>query len=359
MSEINHAASARLKIAIIGAGAVGSSMGALLTRDGQDVTLVGRLAHVDAIRRQGGLQVDGYLGEFTVPIKAAESLDFRPDLALLTVKTQDVVVAVRDNLTSLADAPLVTLQNGVRSDELVAEILLRRQIISAVVRVGATYLTPGRVTLLQPGALVVGRPFGPRDTQVDEIACVLNRAVLTRVSDNIHGAHWLKLIVNLNNVLPALIDWPMSQVAADPYLGRLAVGLMREGLRVADQAGIRLESLPQIPAGVIRPVGWLPSSLAVSMFTAMSRRIETRWPLLGSTLQSVRRGRPTEIDYLNGEVARLGKQVGIPTPLNAKAVELVHRVEQTRQFFSVDMLRKEMEDAARGNETGKAIQKRT
>ena len=346
MSEVKLVSSSGLKIAIIGAGAVGSAVGALLAHDGQDVTLIGRPAHMEAIRRQGGLQVDGYPGDLVVPIKAAERLDFRPDLALLTVKTQDVVTAVRDNLTFLTDTPLVTLQNGVFSDELIAEILPRCQIISAVVLVGATYLTPGRVTILQQGALVVGRPFGPRDAQVDKIASVLNRAVLTRVSDNIRGAHWLKLIINLNNPLPALTDWPMSRVAADPNRGRLAVRLIREGLRVTERAGIQLASLPRRPIGVIRLVAWLPVGLAARLLSSIARLIETRWPLLGSTLQSIRRGRPTEIDYLNGEVVRLGERVGVPARLNAKVVELVHHVEETGQFFSVDALRHAIETGA-------------
>lgn len=252
---------------------------------------------------------------------------------------------------------MITLQNGVRSDELVAEILPRNQIISAVVFVGATYLTPGMVMILQPGALVMGRPFRPKDSQVDEIARVLNRTVLTRTSNNIRGAHWLKLIINLNNALPALTNCTVSQVSADPYLGRLAVELMREGLRVVDRASIRLASLPRMPVGLIRLIAWLPTSLAARLLAGMARRIETRWPLLGSTLQSVRRGRPTEIDYLNGEVARLGKQMNVPAPLNANVVELVHHVERTRQFFSADMLQKEMEAAARGNKIGSTIRK--
>lgn len=332
-----------MKIAIIGAGAVGSALGALLARQGHEVTLIGRPAHVEAVCRQRGLQVDGCLGEFLVPVKSATSLDFRPDLALLTVKTQDAVAAVRDNLPSLANAPLLTLQNGVSSDELVAEILPRNQIISAVVFVGATYLTPGMVTILQPGALVIGRPFGSRDSQVDAITRVLSRAVLTRTSNNIRGAHWLKLIINLNNALPALTDCTVSQVSADPYLGRLAVDLMREGLRVADQANIRLASLPRMPVSLIRLIAWLPTGLAAHMLASMARRIETRWPYLGSTLQSVRRRRPTEIDYLNGEVARLGEQVGIPAPLNARIVDLVHAIEQTGQFLSAQAIRQAME----------------
>lgn len=330
-----------MKIAIIGAGAVGSTLGALLARRGQDVTLIGRPAHVAAIRSDG-LRVEGHLGEFTIQVKAAETLDFRPDLALLTVKTQDVVAAVRDNLTYLTDVPLVTLQNGVRSDELVASLLPQSQLLSAVVRVAATYLTPGRVTVLEQGMLVVGRPVGPRDAQVNKVAHVLNRAVPTHISDNIQGAHWLKLMVNLNNALPALTNCSVSQVSVDPYLSRLGVGLIREGLRVTDRAGIRLEALPQIPVGLIRLIGRLPIGLAARMFAAMARRTETNWPLLGSTLQSIRRGRPTEIDYLNGEVVQRGKQVGVPTPLNAKVVELVHGVERTGQFLSADIVRQMM-----------------
>ncbi len=322
-----------MKIAVIGSGAIGSTLGALLARSGEGVSLIGRPAHVAAIRHDG-LHVDGCLGEFTIQVEAAETLDFRPDLVLLTVKTQDVIAAVQDNLPYLTDVPLVTLQNGVRSDELVASLLPRDQLLSAVVRVTATYLTPGTVTILEQGMLVVGRPVGPRDTRVNEVGRALNRAIPTHVSDNIQGAHWLKLMVNLNNALPALTNRSVRQVSADPYLSRLGVGLIREGLRVTDRAGIRLESLPQMPVGLIRLVGRLPIGLAAGMFAAMARRAEANGPLLGSTLQSIRRGRPTEIDYLNGEVVQLGKQVGVPTPLNAKIVGLVHHVEETGQFLA-------------------------
>ena len=326
-----------MRIVIIGAGAIGSTLGALLSRRGQDVTLIGRPAHLTAIRRNG-LRVDGYLGEFTVPIAIVEALDFQPDLALLTVKTQDVITAIQDNLTYLNDVPLVTLQNGVRSDDLVAGFLPRRQIISAVVRLSANYLAPGKITVLERGLLVIGRPFGSNDTQVDQIARILNQAVPTFTSRNIRGAHWLKLLINLNNALPALTNCTMSQVSADPYLSRLGVRLMREGLDVIARAGIRLEGLPQMPAGLIRLMGSLPVAMSARMFAGMTRRMKKNGPLLGSTLQSLRRGRSTEIDYLNGEVVQLGKKVGMPTPLNATVVEFVHRVEQTGQFLSVDVI---------------------
>ena len=324
-------------IAIIGAGAIGSALGALLSRAGHKVTLIGRSAQVDVIRREG-LHLEGALGAFTVPIAAAEALAFRPQLALLTVKTQDVLDAVGANLPFLDGVPLVTFQNGVRSDALVATVVPATQIVSAVVNIHANYLTPGTVTLLYPGPLVVGRPFGPNDAQVETIAAMLRDAVPTRLSHNIRGAHWLKLIVNLNNAFPALTNATFQQIYAYPDLRRLAVRVMLEGLRVATRGGIRLESLPDTPAALIQSMRWLPLWLAAVVAASKARRMETQWPLMGSTLQSLQRGRPTEIDYLNGEVVRLGRELGVATPLNASLVEMVHQLERGGRYWALDAL---------------------
>jgi len=323
-----------IRIAVIGAGAVGSALGALLHRAGQNVILIARPAHVAAIR-QNGLQVDGDMGNFNASVDASETLDFRPDLILLTVKTQDVVAAVKTNQAFLSDVPVVTFQNGIRSDELIASILPRERILSAVVLTHATYLLPGKITVVSRGRLILGRPFGGRDGNLEEVARILNPAIPTQLTDNIQGAHWLKLIVNLNNALPAITNQMMDQVYADASLRNLAVGLMREGLRVIDRANIQLESLPQISVALTKLVNWMPSGIAGRIAAAKVRQLTTKWPLWGSTLQSIQRGRPTEIDYLNGEIVELGRRYGEATPLNAKIVELVHQVERTGQFLSV------------------------
>jgi 2-dehydropantoate 2-reductase len=323
------------RIAIIGAGAIGSALGALLSRAGRNVTLIGRSAHVDAIRREG-LRVDGALGAFTVKVAAVEALDFRPDFAFLTVKTQDALAVAQANAAFLAGVPVVTFQNGVRSDELVATIVRPQQLISAVVNIHANFVTPGTVTLVYPGPLLIGRPFGPNDAEVEALAAILRDAVPTKLSANIHGAHWFKLIANLNNAFPALTNMTFHQIFADARLRQLAVKVMLEGLRVADRAGIHLESLPDTPVALIRLIDWLPLWLAARVAAAKVRRMETQWPLWGSTLQSLQRNRPTEIDYLNGEVVRLGRESGVATPLNAIIVEMVHQVEQTGQFWTVE-----------------------
>ncbi len=128
----------------------------------------------------------------------------------------------------------------------------------------------------------------------------------------------------------------MNQVYADVSLRRLAVGLMREGLRVIGRANIRLESLPDVSVGLTRLINWMPSGIAGRIAAAKLRRMTTTWPLWGSTLHSLERGRPTEIDYLNGEILELGKRYGEAMPLNSKIVEMVHQVERTGQFLSVE-----------------------
>ncbi len=327
-----------MRVAIIGAGAIGSSVGALLARAGHEVTLVGRPEQVAAVR-VGGIQVDGPGGSFTVPVAAEVTLQVRPDLALLTVKTQDVAAAIRAHRAFLEDVPLVTMQNGVQSDAIAAELLPPENLLSSVVQVTATYLAPGRVTLLDRGQLVLGRPRGPHDVLVDQVAGTLRGAVPVSVSDNLEGAHWLKLIMNLNNAIPALTNLPLREVTRDPFLRHLAVRLMREGMRVANKQGVVLESLGGVPVGTVRLLTRLPTPLASRLFASRAGNLGDGWPILGSTLQSLRRGRPTEIDFLNGEIVRRGRGLGIPTPANEMAVRLVHDIEKTGRFFESAALR--------------------
>jgi 2-dehydropantoate 2-reductase len=342
------------RIAIVGAGAIGSALGGLLQRAGHEVLLVGRRAHVNAIR-DAGLRVSGVLGSFSVNVEAAEALASRPDVAFLTVKSQDVLTALQANRALLQDVPLVTFQNGVRSDELAASVLPKQRIASAVISFHANYLNAGEVTLLYAGPLVLGRPFAPNDAEVNEIASILRDAFPTSISGNIQGAHWLKLLVNINNAFPALTNLTFSEIYRDACLGKLAVRAMREGMRIVEGAGIVLESLPDIPMMLVRATRLLPLPLAVRIAAAKIKKMESGGPLLGSTLQSLRRRQPTEIDYLNAEVVRLGRAAELPTPLNTAIVELVHQVEKSGRFFSTEAIRGAMELAERDSRSPRRV----
>lgn len=321
-----------MRLAVIGAGAVGSVVGGLLARAGEDVTLIGRRPHVDAVNRNG-LRIDGALGALQVRVSAGERLDFEPDVALLTMKTQAVAAAAREIRPYVAGVPVVTMQNGVRSDELVADVLGKEDILSCVVLFAATYLEPGSVTYSLQGVLVLGVPFGPIDERARTIAAVLDKALPTHLSADIVGAHWTKLIINESNALPAVTGLSIQDVNRRPALSRLSVLLMREAVATIAAAEITLASLPRLPATALRTTLRMPMPVASRLPRLLSRSLG-RTPALGSTLQSIRRGEKTEIDYLNGEVVALGKRIGRPTPYNAAVVDLVHQVEATGRFLT-------------------------
>jgi 2-dehydropantoate 2-reductase len=322
------------KIAVIGAGAIGSLLGGLLARAGEDVTLIGRPAHVQAIHAKG-LHIDGVLGELVVQVKAADTLEFRPDVALLAVKTQDIEATCRQYAGLLQDVRLVTLQNGVRSDDIVASVLPRHNILSGVVVFNAQYLEPGRVTYALGGLLVIGEAFAKNGLRAAGMRALLAEALHTRLSDNIRGAHFTKLLVNnLANGLEAMTGLSIQACMRQGRLRRIGAAMFREGYCTVTEAGIRLEPVPGIPLSLLQLIAQVPVPLAAAMLGLSMGSLNT----MSSTLQSLRRGRPTEIDYLNGEIARLGQKAGTPTPYNALVVELVKEAEACGQFSSPDVI---------------------
>ena len=135
------------------------------------------------------------------------------------------------------------------------------------------------------------------------------------------------------HALPAITGLSLQEIGRRSELRRLATLLMREAAETIDAAGITLASLPQLPAPALRAMLRLPTPIAALLPRLMSRSLGTT-PALGSTLQSVKRGERTEIDYLNGEVVALGRTIHRPTPYNEAVVELVHRVEATGTFLT-------------------------
>jgi 2-dehydropantoate 2-reductase len=325
-----------MNIAVVGAGAVGSLVGGLLARAGENVLLIGRKAHVDAINANG-LLIDGVLGTLHVKVKAQERLDFTPDVVLLAVKTQSVAETAREIQPYVAGVAVVTMQNGVRCDDMVADALGRKDILSCVVMLGVTYLEPGRITYARQGALMLGVPFSPVDDRARRIAGMLDKAIPTALTSNIKGARWAKVIVNENNALPAITGLSINEINRRPELRRLATLLMKEAAATIKAADITLASLPQLSATMLRLILSMPTPIAGLLPRMMARSMGTT-PVLGSTLQSIKRGEKTEIDYLNGEVVALGKSINKATPYNDVVVQLVHRVEATGTFMTEEQV---------------------
>lgn len=320
----------RPKIVVVGAGAVGSVVGGLLARQGEDVTLIARRAHAEAINNNG-LHIDGAAGIFTVSVPAKEALDFKPDLVLLAVKSQDVETVCRQIEPYVTGVPVVMLQNGVRSDEIAASVLGRENIIGGVVMFNARFLNPGQVTYSVKGFILISEAFQENGERIREIWKILNRATMTRISYNITGVRWTKLLVNIiGNSLEAMTGLSFGECMKNADLRRIGILITKEAFEVAEKTGVYLESLPGLPISAFRLTIKSPMAIASLVLRLTMSTTDT----VTSTLQSIRRGKPTEIDYLNGEIVAQGKRLGIPTPYNTRVVELVHEIEQTGQFYS-------------------------
>lgn len=345
-----------MRIAIVGAGAIGCYLGARLSAGGHAVTLIGRGDQVEAIRRGGLLLIERSGERRRYDLDARYSLDFAPDLVLLTVKTQDVAEACQEIAPALGRAPVVTMQNGLEADRIAAGILGRETALGAVVMCATSYLRLAEVSVQFAGWLIVGEPFGHVRARTREVAAALNAGVPTFISRHLVGTRWSKLIYNLNNGLSAATGLTLPEIARAPGGIRLSVRLMREGYRVARAAGVRLDHglYGLTPAALRRDpnaslvallqstmtslVSTAPEPVGVGILRAASRSRLNQIAVRGSTLQSIERGKPSEIDFLNGYVARLGRQLAVPTPYNTRVVEIVHDVERAHTFRGIEDL---------------------
>jgi len=331
-----------MKIAVIGAGAIGSLVAGYLKKSGQDVMLIGREDQVNAIN-QNGLRIVSADGEENIPVKAGVKLDQDYDLVIFSVKTQDIEQAYQDNLEFLKNYPMVlSTQNGVQADNILSGHFEPENVISSIVMFGATYVNPGEVTFNFPGDWIVGKPFAANDIKTSEIVDILKESFQVILTSEIVGMKWVKLFINFNNCIPALVGKSMQETFADMDLCRLSIMLLKEGLEIVQNAGIELTSLPNFPIERITGLASMPMDQAAGIIhktlTTLSKE-----PLYGSILQSIMRKKTSEIDFINGEVVVLSKGVGRKAPINRKAVYMVHQVENEKKFFTPEEIKQEFQ----------------
>lgn len=295
-----------MKVGVMGAGAVGCYYGAMLARAGHEVRLVARSAHVEAVLKDG-LRLE--TGAFDERVRVQASLEpgilQGTDLVLFSVKSTDTESAGRAMAPFLGKASILSLQNGVDNAERLSATL-KRDVIPAVVYVATEMAGPGHVRHNGRGELVIGTSAAS-----DGIAKVCNAAgVPVQVSDNVIGALWAKLIVNCAyNALSAITQLPYGKLVQNEGVPAVMRDVVDECLSVAKALGITVPG---------------------DMHDATPRIAQTMPAQYSSTAQDLARGKPTEIDYLNGFVVRKGEPLGIPTPANRVLHALVKALEGKR-----------------------------
>ncbi len=328
-----------MKIAVIGAGAIGGVVAAYLKKAGEDVVLIGRSDQVDAIMPKG-LTIKGVRGTEIIKVPALTRLDKPYDLVIFAVKTQDIEEAFTHNSEFLEQGGFVlTTQNGVQADNILSGHFERDRQLSSIVMFAATYIKPGEITFNFEGDWIIGRPFMPLDPMTHAIAQVLGKAFKMVISPDIMGQKYLKLFLNFNNCIPALIGKSMQETFGDIDLCRLSIMLLKEGVDMVTRANIGLVSLPDFPKERIYGMAQMPVEQAAGIINKTLPTL-SKEPLYGSILQSIMRGKASEIDFINGEIVHLANNLKLQAPLNSRIVDMVHEVESTHQYFSMDEVKK-------------------
>jgi 2-dehydropantoate 2-reductase len=297
-----------MQVAVIGAGAVGCYYGGLLLKAGHDVTFIGRPPHVDAINAHGLLlDMQGFSGH--LPAKAAVDATAlaSPDLVLVCVKSADTEAAGRSLAGQLRpDTSILSLQNGVDNAQRLRAVT-GHPVIATVVYVGSEMAGPGHVRHHGGGDLVIGAsPASEALAQTLEAA-----GIRTTISGDIEATQWTKLITNCAfNALSAVAGiayGPMMQVEG---AGDVIASAVQEAAVVARACGV---AIPQdLAAQILKIPAAMPNQMS-------------------STAQDLARGKPSEIDFLNGYVVRKGAELGIPTPTNQALQVMVKLAERGKE----------------------------
>ena len=299
-----------MKVAVLGAGAVGCYFGGMLARAGHAVTFIGRPLHVEAMRRSG-LRFEAKTFDERVPVEAStDPAAVRgASLVLFCVKSTDTETAAAQIAPHLdAGALVINLQNGVDNTERIqAQVSCR--VIPAAVYAATEMAGPGHLKHHGRGDLVIGAlddktPSG----SLAEIKDLFEKAgVPVAISDNVAGELWAKLVANCAyNALSAITQLPYGRMIQGPGVREVMREVVDEALAVAKASGVRMAA--DVLARTYRIADAMPTQHS-------------------STAQDLARGKPTEIDHLNGYVLRRGEALGIATPANRTLHALVKLLE--------------------------------
>jgi len=320
------------RIGIVGAGAIGSVVGGLLTKAGHDVTLIDQWPEHVAIMKTRGLRLSGTCGEHLIPVKALHLHEVQRlaepfDAVFISVKSYDTEWAAQLALAYLRspDGVVVDFQNGINDDR-VAAVVGRERTLGCVITIGAGMYEPGHAMRTDTGSIgfKIGEHDGSDSARARAIARVLDDVAATKVTTNLWGERWSKLTVNcMANPIAGLSGLGSAEVRSEPTPRRIAIHVAAEAITVGRAAGHEVE-----PIYGIAPQRFVDAAAGIGLADVERDLAASAKHLAGgrpSLLQDVLKGRRTEIDYLNGYVCAEGRRRGIKTPVNDAVVELIHR----------------------------------
>lgn len=288
-----------MKVAVMGAGAVGGYFGGLLAKGGGEVTFIARGKHLDALRSRG-LTVKSFKGDFSLPVKATDDpREVGPvDLILFCVKSYHTESAIRQALPMVGkETVILSLQNGVDNEEKLASIVGKEKVLAGVTYIGSSIQEPGVLLHEMEGKIAFGELDGGLSERVLTLKAFFDRyGLLAEASQHIQKALWTKLAWNAPfNGINALIGGLVRAIVENTHTRELARRVTEEVIAVANASGVEL---------------------AFEEVWERNLKFSQRADIKTSMLQDLEVGRPLEHEALIGIIVKKGAELGIPTPHN-------------------------------------------
>jgi 2-dehydropantoate 2-reductase len=320
-----------MQILIVGIGALGGTIATRAARAGLPVRLAARNTDSAEALRRSGLRVTGTGGAVrtdAIDVAGIEDYEKRGqfDLILLATKAQDALDVAPQVLGLLAPGGVILpIQNGGVA-RLLADGLGENKILGGFSNLGATMLKPGVYEQKNAGHLVIGELAGGVSERVERVARALGRAIEIKVSSNMTGAIWSKLLINCSvTTIGAICSQTMRQYMETKAGKKVFRRTYEEALSVAVRTGTRPERLAVDPI----PPGWASNIAVEERYKSWVEAIIAFYgDIKPSMLQDFERGRKTEIDFINGYVATLGNAAGVSVQMNSRITGLVHQIER-------------------------------
>ena len=320
-----------MRVAIYGAGSLGTILGAFISKAGVPVELINRnKAHIEALKTKGA-QVVGTM-QFCQPVTAytPDEMSGQYDILFLMTKQQhnaEVVQMLKNYLA--ADGVLVTFQNGLPEMQ-IAEVLGEERVLGSTVAWGATLQSPGVCELTsEPDALSfsLGAISEKRSKHFAKVKELLELMGTVDVEENFLGTRWSKLLINASfSGMSAVLGCTFGEAAGPKESRKVVQAIIKECIDVCQKGGIRIE--PVQGKDIVKLLNYTHPLKKAFSFFIIPIAIRKHAKLKASMLQDLEKGKLTEVDAINGAVSEYGRKVGFPTPVNDKVVEIIHKIEK-------------------------------
>ena len=331
-----------MRILVIGAGAIGGSTAAFMTKAGEDVTVLCRSEKTAKELSSPGMKISGVRGEHVIPLKTVlgeENLEGEFDYAIVSTKAYDTMAAVKQALPHLSeDGIVLVLQNGICVDELLA-VAGEKRSACGVTSFSSTMVSPSHMELTGEGDFKIGMAAGFEDARLERLREAMGKMVPTEIKTPILAYMYSKLVINSGITCGgALTGQLLGQMLKTRRARKFFIQLVYEDMALAEKMGIQVPPF----GGQLDYYKFIAGKSFVDdlrrniMMFVVGLKYKN---LKSSSLTSLQRGKLTEVDVLNGWISRKGREYGVATPVNDRVVKIIKEIEAGTRQMSPDNLR--------------------